>query len=250
MTWTTEFIDLALNGLPKDKYRKRIQAELTDHLLELETELETSGLAPEAAQARALELMGDPSELNPAFRESWGRRASSWKYCLGALCKAAIHTVLVNSLTRWLVCMPILLAASRQLFEFLRSVFPFSIFLFSLVNFLPGLWFCARELSERFAIHPHRQKLLLCGLVMAWFFESLPFLSTIIHSSVVLTFLGSIIILPMLLGQFPLAILSWASSNVNFDASVYFLFTLILSVLFALFYRPKSSKPFLLSDKK
>jgi len=40
MTQISEFIDLALNGLPKDKYRRRIQAELTDHLLESADELE------------------------------------------------------------------------------------------------------------------------------------------------------------------------------------------------------------------
>ena len=101
--WTDDFLTHALDGLPKDKYRARAKAELTDHLLELCADLESGGYSPEEAQTRALEFMGDPVELNPSFREAWVRRASNWKYCLVSFLKAGLDAVLVNTY-RLVIC--------------------------------------------------------------------------------------------------------------------------------------------------
>ena len=251
--WTDDFLSQCLEGLPKDKYRKRAQDELTDHLLELAGDLESGGYSPEEAQERALELMGSPEELNPAFREEWVRRASNWKYCLVSFLKAGLDAVLVNALARWVVLMPVVLVASMWLFDHLESGSPFPVILFALVNFLPGLWFCARELHERFAIHPQRRFLLFCGLLTAWFMEMLPFFPIPYKSSgplAVARFLQGIYQLPFFLGQFPMLILTWSTSYTAQSAfNTYCFSTLFLCVFFALFYRPKSDKPFMLSDK-
>jgi len=254
MTQISEFIDLALNGLPKDKYRRRIQAELTDHLLELADELEVDGYSPEDVQARAIELMGDPAHLNPSFREIWIRRTSNFKYCVGAFFKAAFHAFLVNTFLRYLLTFPLAKIAASDLLESLFGYnSPIPIFLFALVYVLPGLWFSARELSERFAIHPHRKRLLLCGFLTVWFLDMLPFLPTIFDLDrlpAAFHFLTGGIRLPMYLGHLLLIALAWDNSFDMNSASIAYNFSiLILCILFARFYRPKHSKPFILSDK-
>ena len=249
MTWTNEFTSRALDGLPKDKYRQRVQAELTDHLLELADELEAGGYVPEEAQARALELMGDPTQLNPSFQERWVLWASNWKYFLSSLLKTAIHSALVNTLVRWIMLMPIVLMGRGILFDWLEAGHLMPVIAFTLINFLPGLLFSVRELHERFAIHPRRTILLFFGLLMVWALDASPWIYPLLPNHVLLTPLNIfavVFIVPVLIGQFPLELLAMKSSPV---AYYYLLLSFLLSILFALFYRPKSSKPFLLSDK-
>lgn len=248
--WTDEFISATLDGLPKDKYRDRANAELADHLLELAEELEAGGYSPEEAQARALELMGDPAELNPSFQEEWVRRASNWKYCLSALLKASVHATAASLLARWILVYPILIFGRGILFDVLQRSNPLPIILFTLVNFLPGLWFCARELHERFFLHPHRTALLLSGFLMLWLLDISFWVYPMLPNHILLTpfnIFALLIIIPVLFGQFPLVLLSMDSSSPA--ASRYLILSLSLCLLFALFFRPKHNKPFMLSDK-
>jgi len=248
--WTDEFISRALDGLPKDKYRQRAQAELTDHLLELADELESGGYSPEEAQARAAALMGNPTELNPFFREAWVRRASNWTYCLSALLKAAIHATFANIFARWILIYPILTFGHGILFDGLESGNPLPTILFTLLNFLPGLWFCARELHERFFLHPRRTILAHLGFLMLWLLDLSPWIYPMLPHHILFTpfnIFAFFFIIPVFLGQLPLELLAMDNSPA---AVWYLILSFTLCLLFALFYRPKSSKPFLLGDKK
>ena len=249
MTWTTEFISHALDGIPKDKYLQRTKAELTDHLMELASDLESGGYSPKEAQARALELMGDPAQLNPSFREEWVRRASNWKYCLSALLKAAIHATAANIFTRWILLYPLLIFGHGVLFDVLENGNPLSVSLFTLVNFLPGLWFCARELHERFFLHPRHTVLMCIGFLSLWILDVSPWIYSLLPNHILFTpfnIFALLFILPVFFGQLPLEMLAMDASP---SAVWYLVLSFTLCLLFALFYRPKSNKPFMLSDK-
>lgn len=249
MTWTRDFISRALEGIPKDKYRQRVQKELTDHLLELADELESGGYSPEEAQSRALELMGDPDELNPSFRELWVLWAGNWKYCLFALLKAAVHATFANVFARWVLVYPMLVFGHGILFDGLESGNPLPITLFTLVNFLPGLWFCARELHERFFLHPRRAVLIGIGFLTLWVLDISPWIYGLLPNHILFTpfnIFALLFIIPVFLGQFPLEMLAMDSSPA---AICYLILSFLLCLLFAFFYRPKYNKPFLLSDK-
>lgn len=247
--WTDDFLARCLDGLPKDKYRKRTESELTDHLLELCADLESGGYSPEEAQARALELMGDPEELNPSFREEWVRRASNWKYCLSALLKAAIHAMAANIFARWILLYPILVFGHGILFDGLESGHPLSVTLFTLVNFLPGLWFCARELHERFFLHPRRTVLVCLGFLTLWVLDISPWIYPMLPNHILLTpfnIFALFFIIPTFLGQLPLELLAMDNSPA---AVWYLILSFTLCLFFARFYRPKHNRPFMLSDK-
>lgn len=249
MTWTRDFISRALEGIPKDKYRKRMKAELEDHLIALARDLEDNGTAPEQAREQAVALMGAPEDLNVSFREVWLTRANNWKYCLASLLKPAVHAVLVNILARWVLIMPIVLTGRGLLFDYLESGSLLPVVLFTLVNFLPGLWFCGRELHERFAIHPRRKLFLFIGFALAWLLDIFPWVYSLLPNSIIFTPLNIfalVIIIPSFLGQIPLELLAMRSSPAAYQ---YLCLSVLLSLLFALFYRPKGDRPFLLGDK-
>ena len=81
----------------------------------------------------------------------------------------------------------------------------------------------------------------------------LPFFPIPYNSSGILAvahLLQGIYAIPFFLGQFPMLILTWSTSYTAQSAfHTYNFSTLFLCVLFALLYRPKSNKPFMLSDK-
>ena len=74
MTWTADFLNRCLEDIPPCRYRRRLQAELEDHLFSLAADLEETGLSPEDAQEQALAYMGDPEKLNRSCREEFHRR--------------------------------------------------------------------------------------------------------------------------------------------------------------------------------
>ena len=193
--------------------------------------------------------MGTPEKLNPSFRERWVLWASNRKYFLSSLLKATIHSALVNMLVRWIILMPTVLMGRGILFDWLESGHLAPVVAFTLINFLPGLLFSTRELHERFAIHPRRTALLFFGLLMVWALDASPWIYPLLPNHILLTPLNIfavVFIVPVFIGQFPLELLAMKSSPV---AYFYLILSFLLCILFALFYRPKNRKPFLLSDK-
>ena len=176
--WTDDFISCALDGLPKDKYRKRAQEELTDHLLELAADLESGGYSPEEAQARALELMGSPEELNPDFRNEWIRRASCAGYCLGRLFKWAFYGSLLNTWVRGMFFLPSILLSNLGA---LGSPFSPAVFLFRIVCFLPGLWLTVHNIHKDFSLFPRLRKHFLyhAASLTIWLLDLSPVILTI-----------------------------------------------------------------------
>ena len=176
--WTDDFLSQCLDGLPKDKYRKRAQDELTDHLLELASDLESGGYSPEEVQTRALELMGNPEELNPAFRAEWVRRASRIGYCLGRMFRWAFYGLLMNAWIRGMIFLPSILFS--RFFESLIFPFSLTVFLFRIICFLPGLWFAVHNVQKDFSLFPRHRKCLLsfAAPFVVWLLDLSPVLLT------------------------------------------------------------------------
>ncbi len=64
--WMEAFIHQCLVKIPDLLYRKRLTAELSDHLASLSEDLEAEGLPAGQAQALALKRMGQPRGAVPA----------------------------------------------------------------------------------------------------------------------------------------------------------------------------------------
>jgi len=228
--WTDSFLEQCLDGLPKDKYRKRAQAELTDHLLELCADLESGGYSPEEAQARAVELMGEPAELNPSFREEWVRRASNWEYYLSKVLVSAIYAYATNTLFRWFIILPLLSFNDEYLANCIESGGPVLFLLFAIFNVFSGIWLIAHTLHEDFVIHPKCKKVVLYWLIFYWLLEVGPYISNLV---LIPTFL----IFPLFyIGHFPIIFLAWTS---RFNQLAYSIGVGLVCVFFALFYSPR-----------
>jgi len=242
--WYDTFLTRCLDGLPKDKYRSRVGVELEDHLLTLTEELTASGYSPEKARTRAVELMGDPGELNEGFRAQWVRRASSWKYCLGALLKHGCYAALANFLMRWILVMPLLLIAGDRLYDgLIAGGLPAGV-IFTAANYLFGLWLASSELHRQFAIHPRRKGLVRLGLAVVWLMEFLPLNFAALPAptglALLLDRLMSLFFLPLAFCQFPLILLAWETPySVTYTYRTHWVLSLLFTLLFALFYRPK-----------
>ncbi len=78
--WMEDFIHLCLAKIPDLLYRKRLTAELSDHLASLSEDLEAEGLPAGQAQALALERMGDPEVLSAAYLAQWRQRMNTPRY--------------------------------------------------------------------------------------------------------------------------------------------------------------------------
>lgn len=176
--WTGDFLSQCLDGLPKDKYRKRAQDELTDHLLALEGDLESAGYSPEEAQTRALELMGDPGELNLSFRAEWVRRASRVGYCLGQVFKWALYGILCNALVRGMLFIPVIAVSINAYL----SPYSLALLLFRVLCFLPGLWFTVHNVQKDFSLFPRHRKCLLsfAAPFIVWLLDLSPVLLTLL----------------------------------------------------------------------
>lgn len=228
--WTDDFISRALDGLPKDKYRKRAQEELTDHLLALAADLESGGYCPEEAQARAVELMGAPAELNLSFRDEWVRRASNWEYCLSKILIAVIYAFATNTLFRWFIVLPVLSFRNSYLTDCMEAGNCILLLCFAAFNVFPGVWFIAHMLHNDFALHPKRKKVVLCWLIFYWLLEVGPYLSNLV---LIPTFL----IFPLFyIGHFPIIFLAWTS---KFNQTIYAVGVGLVCIYFALFYIPR-----------
>lgn len=79
-SWTDSFLQQALSSVPDPVYRRRVEAELADHLDEMATDLMEAGYSPREARAAALSHMGDPRELAAQYCGEWLRRLRSPRY--------------------------------------------------------------------------------------------------------------------------------------------------------------------------
>lgn len=75
MSWQQQWIDGILAEVPVGSYRRRLEAELRDHLDSQYRALTEAGRTPDQAQAEALRAMGEPETLRKEFMAAWRR---SW----------------------------------------------------------------------------------------------------------------------------------------------------------------------------
>ena len=173
--WTDDFLARCLDGLPKDKYRKRAESELTDHLLELCADLESGGYSPEEAQARAVELMGKPLELKEHFHEQWKQRAEKLVFLLPVLIKSGGIGFLFRIFIRVFFIYPIWFFGAK-LFDI---TIPNSIIcvLFAIAGFWPSVPFIRAEIHRTFSLLDDRKKnrLTCYCCVLSWLSEFLLF---------------------------------------------------------------------------
>lgn len=229
--WTDSFLEQCLDGLPKDEYRKRTQAELTDHLMELYNDLESGGYSPEEAQARAVELMGEPEDLNKVFRAEWVRRASRWSPCLKLSLKWAFYGLLFNILSRFFVLIPLLSPLGNH-FRDMTYRSPYltpPVIILSLACFLPGLWFAVQNACREFSLLPyrHQKRMVYPTVLFTWVWDMVPLLLTFIFPPIDdLSFFFVVCMhLPFLLENYSFLGYLWTIT--------------VLCPIFALLYRPR-----------
>lgn len=75
MNWQQQWINEILEKIPAGSYRRRIEAELRDHLETQCRALMESGRTEAEARAEALRAMGEPDKLQEEYRAAWRR---SW----------------------------------------------------------------------------------------------------------------------------------------------------------------------------
>lgn len=73
MDWKQRWIDDVLEKIPAGSHRRRMEAELRDHLEILYDVLVESGRTEEEARAEALRTMGEPDRLREEYRAAWRR---------------------------------------------------------------------------------------------------------------------------------------------------------------------------------
>lgn len=75
MNWQQQWIDEILAEIPMGSYRRRVEAELRDHLESHCRALTEAGRTPDQARAEALRTMGEPEALREEYQAAWRR---SW----------------------------------------------------------------------------------------------------------------------------------------------------------------------------
>lgn len=88
MDWKQQWIGDVLENIPAGGCRRRMEAELRDHLETLCRALMESGRTEAGARAEALRAMGEPDRLREEYRAVWRRslpgRLETLRYHLGA----------------------------------------------------------------------------------------------------------------------------------------------------------------------
>lgn len=88
MNWKQPWIDQVLAEIPTGGCRRRMEAELRDHLETLCGALMESGRTEEEARAEALRAMGEPEQLREEYAAAWRRtlpgRLEALRYYPGA----------------------------------------------------------------------------------------------------------------------------------------------------------------------
>ena len=70
----TEYLELCLAEVPSSDYRRRLDAELGEHLADLADGFLAMGYGEEEARSRAMEKLGQPEALREEFRLAWLRQ--------------------------------------------------------------------------------------------------------------------------------------------------------------------------------
>lgn len=73
MDWKQDWIDLVLDEVPQGAYRKRLEAELRDHLETQCRAFMDAGRTQDEAQTEALCVMGTPEKLKEEYEAAWRR---------------------------------------------------------------------------------------------------------------------------------------------------------------------------------
>ena len=76
MNWQQQWIDGILAEIPAGAYRRRLEAELRDHLDSQYRALTEAGQTPDQARAEALRAMGEPETLREEYKAAWRRSLS------------------------------------------------------------------------------------------------------------------------------------------------------------------------------
>lgn len=71
MNWKQEWIDEVLEEVPAGSCRRRMEAELRDHLETLRRDLTEAGWTEEEVRTEALRLMGRPERLREEYAAAW-----------------------------------------------------------------------------------------------------------------------------------------------------------------------------------
>lgn len=88
MNWKQQWIDHVLAEIPTGSCRKRMEAELCDHLETQCSALMESGRTETEARAEALRTMGEPDKLREEYRAVWRRTLPGrletlvWRLCV------------------------------------------------------------------------------------------------------------------------------------------------------------------------
>ncbi len=82
MEWAEDYIRRCLSGIPKSKYRERLQSELADHLAQLLEDVSRAGRSEAEARSETLRQMGDADTLNADFRKEWMRTSERRRWDL------------------------------------------------------------------------------------------------------------------------------------------------------------------------
>lgn len=100
MDWMGQWIDVILEDVPAGSCRRRMEAELRDHLETLRLALRESGRTEAEAREEALQLMGRPESLRREYRAAWRqtlpeRLASLWyrlkAWAVGCAAMLGVH---------------------------------------------------------------------------------------------------------------------------------------------------------------
>lgn len=174
MNWKQQWIDHVLAEIPAGSCRKRMEAELCDHL---ETQCRTlieSGRTETEAQAEALRTMGEPDKLREEYRAVWRRtlpgrletpvrRLCIWLAGCGIMGVLYILTFILLALAGFTYDAAFSDRISFPLLSGILYMTAFSSILF-LLPFSMGAWF----LYRCFRGEPHPTRLVTVGLLAAW----------------------------------------------------------------------------------
>lgn len=90
MNWKQQWIDEVLAKIPAGSYRRRMEAELSDHLETQCRALMESGRIGSEARAETLRAMGEPDKLQEEYRAAWRRSPGGKVSALGSIAMGCV----------------------------------------------------------------------------------------------------------------------------------------------------------------
>lgn len=109
MDWKQRWIDDVLEEIPAGGRRRRMEAELRDHLEALCRDLMESGRTEDGARAEALRAMGEPDDLREAYLAAWRRslpgRLEALRYRLGAWARGCAVMLGIQLLVSYVIAL-------------------------------------------------------------------------------------------------------------------------------------------------